>query len=190
MADRRLNLQRGHPVDILVQALHGNAESTVEEASAISPRIGEFRAFLKSLHPLPLLSPMAQGQQLGVDSQANAQTPSDMNDQLPEPAAESEDLQDSRTVPGEIIGAGTFDEPLRPTNPYSAEQYQHALELRQRAGLITGTMLMTMVPCLTRKPVFLTTVTPAFVHRMALRVLLQLNLHQTYPTKRFIGTAL
>jgi hypothetical protein len=75
---------------------------------------------------------MAQGQQLGVDSQANAQTPSDMNDQLPEPAAESVDLQDTRTVPGEIIGAGTFDEPLRPTNPYSAEQYQHALELRQR----------------------------------------------------------
>jgi hypothetical protein len=61
---------------------------------------------------------MAQRQQLGVDSQVNAQTPSDMNGQLPEPAAESEDLQDARTVPGEIIGAGTFDEPVRPTNPY------------------------------------------------------------------------
>jgi hypothetical protein len=59
-------LQRGHPADILVQVLHGNAESTVEEASAISRRIGEFRAFLESLHPLPILSPMAQGQQLGV----------------------------------------------------------------------------------------------------------------------------
>jgi hypothetical protein len=126
------NLQRGHPVDILVQVLHGNAESTGEEARAISRRIGEFRDFLESLHPLPILSPMAQRQQLGVDSQANAQTPSDMNDQLPEPAAESEHLQDTRTVPREIIGAGTFAEPLRPTNPYSAEQYQHALELRQR----------------------------------------------------------
>jgi hypothetical protein len=41
-----LNLQRGHPVDILVQVLHGNAESTVEEASTISRRIEEFRAFL------------------------------------------------------------------------------------------------------------------------------------------------
>jgi hypothetical protein len=39
---------------------------------------------------------MAQGQQLGVDSQANAQTPSDINDQLPEHAAESEHLQDAR----------------------------------------------------------------------------------------------
>jgi hypothetical protein len=70
-----------------------------------------------TLHPLPILSPIAQRQQLGVDSQANAQTPSDMNDQLPEPAAESEELLDTRTVPGEIIGAGTFDEPLSPTNP-------------------------------------------------------------------------
>jgi hypothetical protein len=35
-------------------------------------------------------------------------------------------------VPGENIGAGAFDDHLRPTNPYSAGQYQHALEPRQR----------------------------------------------------------
>jgi hypothetical protein len=28
--------------------------------------------------------------------------------------------------------ARSFDDHLRPTNPYSAAQYQHALELRQR----------------------------------------------------------
>jgi hypothetical protein len=31
----------------------------------------------------------------------------------------------------ENIGTGVFDDHLRPTNPYSAGQYQHALELRQ-----------------------------------------------------------
>jgi hypothetical protein len=36
------NVQRGYPIDILVQVLHGNAESTVEEAKATSHRIGEF----------------------------------------------------------------------------------------------------------------------------------------------------
>jgi hypothetical protein len=57
------NLQRCHPVDILVQVLHGNAESKAEEVNAISHRIGEFRAFLESLHPTPVMSPNAQGQQ-------------------------------------------------------------------------------------------------------------------------------
>jgi hypothetical protein len=90
------------------------------------------------------------------------------------------------------MGAGTFDEPLRSTNPYSAEQYQHALELRQRR--LSGTHQRNYayengaVPH--SETVSLTTVTPAFVHRMALGVLLQLSLHQSYPTKRFIGTAL
>jgi hypothetical protein len=67
------SLQRGRPVDILVQILHGNVDSKVEEVNAISRRVGEFRAFLESLRPPPILSPIAQGQQLGVESQANAQ---------------------------------------------------------------------------------------------------------------------
>jgi hypothetical protein len=59
MADRH---QTYHPVDIFVQILHGNAE----DVNAISHRIKEFRAFLESLHRIPILSPIAQGQQLGV----------------------------------------------------------------------------------------------------------------------------
>jgi hypothetical protein len=42
-----------------------------------------------------------------------------MNHQLLQPAVESEDLQDTRTVTGENIGGGAVDEHLRPTNPYS-----------------------------------------------------------------------
>jgi hypothetical protein len=41
-------------------------------------------------------------------------------------------VEDTRTVPRENIGAGGFDDYLRQTNPYSAGQYLHALELRQR----------------------------------------------------------
>jgi hypothetical protein len=36
------NLQHGHPVDILLQILHGNAESTAEDVNAISHRIRDF----------------------------------------------------------------------------------------------------------------------------------------------------
>jgi hypothetical protein len=126
------NLQRGHPVDILVQILHGNAESTAEDASANPYRIREFRAFLGSLHPTPILSPIAQGQQLGVENQANVQAPRGMIYQRRQAAVDTEVELDTRTVPGENIGAGVFDDHLRPTNPYSAGQYQHALELRQR----------------------------------------------------------
>jgi hypothetical protein len=50
-----------------------------------------------------------------------------------------------------------------------------------------GTMLK-MAPRLIRKPVTLTTVTLAVVHQTALRVLLQLTLHQMYQTKSFIVT--
>jgi hypothetical protein len=126
------NLQRGHPVDILVQILHGNAGSTAEDGNVISHRIREFRAFLESLHPTPILSPIAQEQQLGMGSQANAQAPRGMNYQRPQAAMDTEVVQDTRTVPGENIGAGVFNDHLRPTNPYSAGQYQYALELRQR----------------------------------------------------------
>jgi hypothetical protein len=127
-----LSLQRGHPVEILVQVLHGNAGSTVEDVNAISKRIGELRAFLESLHPTPILSLIAQGQQLGVESQANAQASRDMNKQGPQAARDTVNVQDTRTVPGETTGAGFFDDHSRPTNPYSAGQYQHALALRQR----------------------------------------------------------
>jgi hypothetical protein len=40
-------------------------------------------------------------------------------------------VQDTRTVPGENIGVGVFDNHAHPTNPYSTGQYQHALALRQ-----------------------------------------------------------
>jgi hypothetical protein len=66
-------LHRGHPVDVLVQVLHGfHAVSTAEEANAISGRIGEFRNVFESLHPTPILSPIAQGQQLAMESQGSA----------------------------------------------------------------------------------------------------------------------
>jgi hypothetical protein len=45
---------------------------------------------------------------------------------------DTEAVQDTRTIPQENIGAGVFDDHLCPTNPCSAHQYQHALELRQR----------------------------------------------------------
>jgi hypothetical protein len=59
------SLQRGHPVDILVQILHGNTESASEDVNAISHRIRMFRAFLESLHPTPILSPISQGKAVG-----------------------------------------------------------------------------------------------------------------------------
>jgi hypothetical protein len=40
------NWQRGHPVDIVVQIVHGNAESTAEDVNTILHRIRDFRAFL------------------------------------------------------------------------------------------------------------------------------------------------
>jgi hypothetical protein len=125
-------LQRGHPIDFLVQVLHGNVGSTAEEAKAISRSIGEFHAFLESLHPPPVLTPIAQGQQLGVESQANSQAAKDMNHQVLQPTADKEDVQDTRTVPKENVGASICDDYQRPTNPYSAAQYQHVLGLRQR----------------------------------------------------------
>jgi hypothetical protein len=55
-----------------------------------------------------------------------------MNYQRPQAAVDTEVAQDTRTIPRENIGAGVFDDHLRPMNPHSAGQYQHALELRQR----------------------------------------------------------
>jgi hypothetical protein len=81
--------------------------------------------------PIALL-PIAQRQKLGVESQANFQAASDMNNQVLQLAIDTDDAQDKRTVPGENMGAKTFDDHLRPMNPYSAAQYQHPLELRQR----------------------------------------------------------
>jgi hypothetical protein len=100
--------------------------------NAISYRIRDFRVFLESLHPTPVLSPTSQGSQLGVESPANAQAPRSMNHQGPQAAVDMVNVQDTRTVPGESIGAGVLDDHSRPTNPYSSGQYQHALELRQR----------------------------------------------------------
>jgi hypothetical protein len=107
-------------------------QSTAEELNAISHRIGEFRAFLESLHPTPILSPIAQGQQLGMESQAKSQSLKVMNRQGPQATMDTVNVQEMRTLPRENIGAGAFDDHARPTNPYSAWQYQHALELRQR----------------------------------------------------------
>jgi hypothetical protein len=69
--------------------------------NAFSHRIREFRAFLESLHPTPILLPIAQGQQLGVESQANSQAPRGMNNHGRKP---QEVVQNTRTVPGENIG--------------------------------------------------------------------------------------
>jgi hypothetical protein len=52
-----------------------------------------------------------------VGSQANAQAPRGMNYQRPQAAMDTEVVQDNPTVPGENIGAGVFDNHLRPTNP-------------------------------------------------------------------------
>jgi hypothetical protein len=100
--------------------------------NAISHRIEEFRAFLEALRLTHILSPIAQGQQLGLESQVNAQARRDMNHQGPQAALDVVTVQDTRIVPGENIGAGVFDDYSRPTNPYSAGQYQHALEPCQR----------------------------------------------------------
>jgi hypothetical protein len=35
--------------------------------NAISHRIRDFRAFVETLHPTPILSPISQGQQLGLE---------------------------------------------------------------------------------------------------------------------------
>jgi hypothetical protein len=126
------NLQRGRPVDIQVQIVHGNAESTAEDVNTISHRNRDFRAFLESLHPTPILSPIAQGQQLGVERQASAQAPRGMNYQRPQAALDTEVVQNTRNLPEENIGAGVLDDHLRPMTPKSAGQYQHALELLQR----------------------------------------------------------
>jgi hypothetical protein len=126
------NLQRGHPVDILVQIVYGNAESTAEDVITISHRIRDFRASMTLCNPTPILSPISEGQQLGVESQSNAQAPRGMNYQRPQAAVDTEVLQDTRTITRENIDAGVFDDHLRPTNTYSAGQYQQALELRQR----------------------------------------------------------
>jgi hypothetical protein len=112
------NVQRGHPGDILIQVLHGNAEPTAEEANAISRRIGELRSFLESLHPPQILPPIAQGQQLGVEIQAQGN--SDMNHQVLQPAVDTVDMQDTLILPGESMVAGVFDNHFRPTNRYSA----------------------------------------------------------------------
>jgi hypothetical protein len=185
------NLQRGHPVDILVHILHGSVESTPEEVNAISHRIVEFRAFLESLHPAPILSPIAQGQQLGVESQANAQAPRCMNYQGPQTAVDTEVLQNTRTVPGKNL-LGCFDVHLRPPDPYSAGQYCTSMRWNfvsaVWAGLSIGTMPTTMAPSLIRKPVTLNNVALAVVHQTALRVLLRLTLLQMYQTKSFIGS--
>jgi hypothetical protein len=99
--------------------------------NAISHRIEELQDFLEPLHPTHIPSPIAQGQQLGVERQANAQAPRYMNHQWPQAAVNVVNVQDTRIIPGENIGAGVFDDYLRPTNLYSAGQYQHALELLQ-----------------------------------------------------------
>jgi hypothetical protein len=100
-----------------------------------------------------------------------------MNHQVPQAAVDMVSVQDTPTVPGESIDAGVFDDHSRPTKPYSAGQYQHELELRQRrlAGLSMGTMLTIMAPRLNRKPVSLTVATLAVVHQTAIRVLLRLT---------------
>jgi hypothetical protein len=58
---------------------------------------------LQNLYEIVLvsvLSPIAQGQQLGVESQAKAQAPRDMNHQGPQAAVNTVNVQDTRTVPG------------------------------------------------------------------------------------------
>jgi hypothetical protein len=55
-----------------------------------------------------------------------------MNHQVLQPAVDTEGVQDTHIVPGESMVAGVFDDHLRPTNRYSAAQYKHAQELRQR----------------------------------------------------------
>jgi hypothetical protein len=92
----------------------------------------ESSGFLESLHPTPILSPIAQGQQLGVESQAKAQVPIDMNHPGSQAAVHTGVVQKTRTIPGENVGTGVFDDHTRPTNQYSTGQYQHALELYQR----------------------------------------------------------
>jgi hypothetical protein len=67
-----------------------------------------------------------------VENQANAQASKNMNHHWPQSAVDRVNVQETRTVPREDIGAGVFDDHSRPTNPYSTGQYQHALELRQR----------------------------------------------------------
>jgi hypothetical protein len=56
-----------------------------------------------------------------------------MYHQGPQAAVDTVNVQDTRTETGENLGAGVFDDRSRPTNPYSAGQYQHALQLRQRS---------------------------------------------------------
>jgi hypothetical protein len=79
-------------------------------------------------------------------------------------------VQDTRTVPGENIGAGVFDNHAHPTNPYSTGQYQHALALRQHrlSRNQHGNYAKKMTARLIRKPVTLTTVMLAVVHQKAL----------------------
>jgi hypothetical protein len=102
MADGNQTLQRGHPVDILVQILHGNVLSTAEEVISISHRIRECRTFLESLHPIPILSPITQRQQFGAESQEKSQLPGYLKHQGSQAAVDTVNVQNTRTVLGRI----------------------------------------------------------------------------------------
>jgi hypothetical protein len=107
------DILQGHPSSPLdggpspnLQVLLGNAEPTAEEANEIARRIGELRSFLESLHPPPILPPIAQGQQLGVEIQAQGN--SDENHQMLQLAVDTEDVQDTHILPEESMVAGVL----------------------------------------------------------------------------------
>jgi hypothetical protein len=58
------------------------------------------------LHPPPILPPIAQGQQLGAEIQAQGN--SDMNYQVLQPAVDTEDVQDAHILPEESMVAGVL----------------------------------------------------------------------------------